>query len=287
VLVRRQHWVVSRAQLLDHGLSSRAIAHRLASGRLHRLHAGVYAVGRPALARAGEFMAAVLACGEGAVLSHGSAAELWGIRPRAPRLEVTIPAHRRPRPEGITVHRRSIAASDDTLYRAVPVTNPACTLVDIAKDLSVAQVERAVNEADRLDLIDPEALRDALDGTRGRRGLPKLRRILDRHTFTLTDSELERQFKAIATAAGLPLPQTGEKVNGFKVDFYWPDLGLVVETDGLRYHRTAAQQAVALRRDQAHWRSGLLPLRFSHDQVAHESDDVRDALADAVRRLDR
>ena len=198
-----------------------------------------------------------------------------------------MPSHRRPRVPGVRIHRRDLPVSDTTLYRAVPVTKPACTLVDIAHDLSVAQVERAVNEADRLDLIDPEGLRRALDGIRGRRGAPKLRRILDRRTFTLTDSELERRFNLIAKAAGLPRPQTGERVNGFKVDFYWPDLGLVVETDGLRYHRTPAQQAAALRRDQAHFRSGLTPLRFSHAQVAYESEYVRESLEDMARRLPR
>ena len=232
-------------------------------------------------------MAAVLACGECATLSDGSAAELWCVRPWARLIEVTVPARRNPRVPGVRIHRRDLPVSDTTLYRAVPVTKPACTLVDIAHDLSVAQVERAVNEADRLDLIDPEGLRRALDGIRGRRGAPKLRRILDRRTFTLTDSELERRFNLIAKAAGLPRPQTGGKVNGFKVDFYWPDLGLVVETDGLRYHRTPAQQAAALRRDQAHFRSGLTPLRFSHAQVAYESEYVRESLEDMARRLPR
>lgn len=112
-----------------------------------------------------------------------------------------------------------------------------------------------------------------------------MRRILDRRTFALTDSELERRFLPITRAAGLPLPETGRKLNGFKVDFYWPDLGLVVETDGLRYHRTPAQQARDRMRDQAHTASGLTCLRFTHAQVRFEADHVRATLAAVVRRL--
>ncbi len=286
-LVRRQHWVIARAQLLAHGLSSGAIEHRLASGRLHVVHAGVYAVGRRSLTRVGELFAAVLACGEGATLSHASAAELLGVRPRSRRIEVTVPRRRNPRIPGIRVHRRDLPPEHLTLHRAVPITTPARTLVDIAPQLSDKRLERAVNEADRLDLIDPEALRREIGRMNGVRGARKLASLLDRHTFTLTDSELERIFKPIAAAAGLPPPLTGRKVNGFKVDFWWPDLGLVVETDGLRYHRTPAQQTAALVRDQTHRRADLEPLRFSHFQIARQARYVRACLEDAVRRLHR
>ena len=122
---------------------------------------------------------------------------------------------------------------------------------------------------------------------KGTKGARKLARLLDRHTFTLTDSELERLFKPIAASAGLPRPLTGQKVNGFKVDFFWPTLGLVVETDGLRYHRTPAQQTAALVRDQTHRRAGLEPQRFSHWQVKHDRRHVRECLRDARRRLHR
>src|SRR5680860_1075521 len=273
-LVRRQHGVISRGQLIDFGLSVDAIRHRLASGRLHRVHRGVYAVGRRGLPRFGELMAAVLACGDGAALSHESAAELWGIRRGSRQLEVTVPRERNPNPPGIRVHRRSIPATDATLYRVVPVTNPARTLVDIAHRLPAAQTERAVNEADKLDLIDPEALRNEIEAMSGCAGVPALRQILDRSTFTLTRSELERAFNPIARGAGLALPQTGVWVNGYEVDFSSPDLGLVVETDGLRYHRTAAQQTRALERDQTHYAADLTPLRFSHAQIVYRREYV-------------
>jgi len=112
-----------------------------------------------------------------------------------------------------------------------------------------------------------------------------LRETLDRRTFTLTDSELERRFLAIVRQAGLSLPQTGRRVTGFKVDFYWPDIGLVVETDGLRYHRTPAQQAGDRVRDQVHATAGLTPLRFAHAQVRFESGYVPATVAAVARRL--
>src|SRR5918996_864476 len=156
---------------------------------------------------------------------------------------------------------------------------------DIAARLSRGRLEAAVNEADRRDLTHPDELRSAIGALDGRSGVAALREMLDRRTFTLTDSELERRFLRIVRAAGLPLPQTQSNVNGFRVDFYWPDLGLVVETDGLRYHRTAAQQARDRLRDQAHARAGLTPLRFTHAQVRFEPGQVEATLAAVARRL--
>jgi very-short-patch-repair endonuclease len=118
-----------------------------------------------------------------------------------------------------------------------------------------------------------------------RPGIAILREALDRRTFALTDSALERRFLPLARDAGLAQPQTGVRVNGFKVDFYWPDLGLVVETDGLRYHRTPAQQAADRRRDQVHTAAGLTTLRFTHAQVRYEPGFVRSTLAAIARRL--
>jgi very-short-patch-repair endonuclease len=112
-----------------------------------------------------------------------------------------------------------------------------------------------------------------------------LRTVLDQRTFVLTDSELERLFLPIARGAGLPRPVTGRHLNGFEVDFFWPDLGLVVETDGLRYHRTPAQQSRDRRRDQAHAAAGLTPLRFTHAQVRYEPGYVREVLTSVARHL--
>ncbi len=279
---------MSRAQLLAAGLSSRSIERRLANGRLHRVHAGVYVVGRPELARLGELMAAVLASGPDAVLSHTSAAELWGILIQRPGpIDVSVPLPRCPRIDGIRVHRRrGLALTDATVKSSIPVTAVVRTLLDLATGgTDESGLQGAINEADRLDLIDPEALRANLDQHVGDPGVGRLRRLLDRERFTLTDSELERAFLPIARAAGLPLPLTQQWVNGFRVDFFWPDLGLVVETDGLRYHRTAARQARDRRRDQVHAAAGLLPLRFTRAQVKFEPEVIRTTLGAVARRI--
>jgi very-short-patch-repair endonuclease len=282
-LVRRQHGVVTHAQLRGFGYTDKAIKHRLERGRLHRVHRGVYAVGRRELTREGTFMAAVLACGPYAVLSHDSAAELWGIARAAVKIEVSVPRRFDRSVPGIVVHRRRLDDADVTTCKGIPVITPACTPVDYAARHSDARVERAISEADKRDLIDPEELRGVLEAAGRRRGCRALRDLLDRRTFRLTDSELERRFLAIARRAGLASPLTRQVVNGFRVDFYFPDIPLIVETDGLRYHRTAQQQARDRLRDQAHAAAKVPYVRFTHDQIAHDPRHVEATLLAAAR----
>ena len=234
-------------------------------------------------------MAAVLACGRAAVLSHESAAALWQIRAAIRRrVEVSVPSHVDRRPSGILVHRRAALAAGHVAERhGIPVTGPILTLVDIAPRLSRDRLEAAIGEADKRELVDPETLRAALEGFPPVPGVATLRRTLDRHTFTLTDSELERRFLPIARRAGLPPPKTQVRLNGFRVDFFWPDLGLVVETDGLRYHRTPAAQTADAVRSQVHTAAGLTPLRFTHYQVASQPSDVEGKLVRVASRLRR
>lgn len=288
-MAKEQHGVVARRQLLDLGLSAQAIQHRVSKGRLHRIHSGVYAVGRPDLTRHGRWMAAVLAGGPHAVLSHGSAGTLWGISaPLRSPIEISVrssSAHRRP---SLRINRRpGLSVSDIVRRDGIPVTGVVRTFLDLAMRLDGARLERAINEADRLDLINPEALGEALDRYPGQRGVGPLKAILGARAFRLTDSELERRFLRLVVAAQLPAPVTGVRLNGFTVDFYWPDLSLVVETDGLRYHRTPAQQARDRLRDQAHTTAGLTSLRFTHAQVHFEADYVAETLVAVVRRLER
>jgi very-short-patch-repair endonuclease len=172
---------------------------------------------------------------------------------------------------------------DVTTRRGIPTTTPTATLMDLAATLKPRQLEAAVNEADKLDLVDPEALRASLDDAFPRPGTAALRRSLDRATYTRTDSDLERRFLRLARAAGLPQPETQAEVNGFRVDFYWPDLQLIVKTDGLRYHRTPVQQASDRHRDQVHTAAGLTVLRFTHGQIAFERGHVRAVLAAVAR----
>lgn len=285
-LVASQHGVVSREQLVSLGFTPRAIDHRIARDRLRRVRRGVYVVGRPELSLEGQWMAAVLSCGPGAALSHESAAALWGIRNQERAIEVSITRQSDLRRPGIVIHRRSTPPTGAIVrFRRIPLTQPALTLVDLAARITQREVEAAVNEADKLDLIDPESLRLALPSLEGVPGVAVVRRVLDRKTFTLTDSELERRFLAVVRQAGLPAPRTRQWISGFRVDFFWPELGLVVETDGLRYHRTPTQQAKDRRRDQAHAAEGLCSLRFTHAQVASEPRHVEHILQVVAARL--
>src|SRR5919106_1863951 len=157
-LARRQHGVVARRQLLALGHSSDAIHHRIQRGLLHRVHLGVYAVGRPELTQEGTWMAAVLSCGPQACLSHLSAAGLWELRrAESGRIDVSVPAEQTHRRPGIAVHRRAnLSALGVACHRGIPVTSPACTLIDLAACLGPDELEAAIKEADKRDLTDPE-----------------------------------------------------------------------------------------------------------------------------------
>lgn len=231
-------------------------------------------------------MAAVLACGPDAVLSHGSAAALWGFgTERGGLIDISVPARRRSRLPGIRVHRRTEAIlRDAAVHEGIPLTSPARTLIDQATQLRPMQLERSVNEADKLDLVQADALHASLEAYRSQPGVAKLRKLLDPLAFRLSDSELEQRMRPLARAAGLPTPETQARVNGYKVDFFWPELEIVVETDGLRYHRTASQQRRGLERDQAHIEAGMWPLRFSHWQVKYDPAHVQKILRSAVAR---
>lgn len=283
-LVQRQHGVVARSQLLDLGLSARSIEHRLAKGRLHPLWRGIYVVGRPEVSQRARWMAAVLSCGSSALLSHRSAACLWGMVRVARGIDIVIPEGTYRRRPGIRVHRRSgLKGEPRRRVAEIPVTDPASTLVDLASCAPDWELERAVNEGDRLELIDPEALRVAIESLPRRHGIARLRQLLGGQP--LTDSGLERRFLAIVRLAGLPTPETQVQLNGYRVDFYWPRFGLVVETDGWVYHRTAGEQAIDRRRDQRHAVTGLTTLRFAEEQIRYEPLEVQRTLVAVADRL--
>lgn len=291
--------------------------HGLASGRLHRLHRGIYAVGRPTVGQRGHWMAAVLACGPEAMLSHRSAAALWGmVKGAGAPIEVVVPAEAKRRLAAVRTYRRAATpgrllfadvqalVEDPTDWRpssralllkarpvGIPVTGPSITLVDFASRSPIAEIEAAVNEADHRRLIDPETLRATLGLLPRRPGLTKLRHLLDVATHTLTTTQLERRFLPLVHKSGLPSPTTQRHLGGHRVDFYWPDLSLVVETDSLRYHRTAFKQSADKRRDNRHARSGLITLRFTHGHIAFEPTyvltELRAATRNPLRKLGR
>jgi predicted transcriptional regulator of viral defense system len=207
-LAGRQHGVVARRQLLELGFNSREIEHRVGRGRLHLVMRGVYAVGWPRLTRERRWMAAVLACGDRAALSHRSAAAMWGIgREERGRIDVSVRRRCELKRPGLKVRGRpTLRLEDIAIKDHIPVTAVTRTLVDLATELAPLGVERAVNEADKRDLVDPEALRSDLDRYVGEPGAPILRGLLDKYTFRLSDSDLEIFFRPIAAEAGLPFP---------------------------------------------------------------------------------
>jgi very-short-patch-repair endonuclease len=287
-LAARQHGIVTRRQLLALGFGRRSIEHRVARGRLFPVSLGVYAVGWPALDRRRQWMAAILAGGDGAALSHRSAAALWEIGKEGRWIDVSVRRRCELRRPGVRFRGRPSLAPDDIVLRDdMPVTSPVQTLIDLATELDRIALERAVNDADKRDLIDPEALREDLTRFGGEPGVRPLRHLLDRLFFRLSDSDLEIYFRRIVSAAKLPMPRTKQRVNKFEVDFFWPDLGLVVETDGLRYHRTPSAQLRDARRDRAHVIAGMTPLRFTHYEVRYEPRRVRAELAGTIAMLRR
>jgi len=232
-------------------------------------------------------MAAVLACAPDVTLSHRSAAALWGFgEEHRAYVDITVRRASEARLRGVRCHRRpTLPASDVTVRDGIPLTVPVRTFLDLTTVAGPKTLERAINEADKLDVIDADSLRRALDDRSGEPGVRPLREILDEHTFRLSDDELERRFRPLAAAADLPVPLTKVMVDKFEVDFFWPELGLIVETDGWRYHRTPSAQTRDALRFQRHVASGLTPLRFSHHQVKYEPRHVEDILRRTASNL--
>lgn len=272
-LARKQHGAVSRQQLLGIGCSDKAIKHLLASGKLHRTEwRGVYVVGRPELTQYGRLRAALLTCGDDSVLMGPSAGSLWRIwKPHDRLIHVSLPAvQNRQARRGIAVHRRALARRDITRERGIPVTTPLRTVIDLAARAERDQAERLINAADARNLLRADTLREELDGRPGEPGVPLLKEILDRDTFVLTESELERLFLPLAEAAGLGKPESQKRFGPHRVDFYFPKANLVVECDSLRYHRTTLQQRRDLERDHMHLSARRKRLRLLHFHIKHE-----------------
>ena len=239
----RQHGVIARSQLAALGLGRGAIARRVETQRLHRIHRGIYALGHSHLDELGRVFAAVLACGDGAFASHRTAARLWGFWRGAPSggSEVTIAERRLAGERGVIVHRaRSMHPDDHALRYRIPVTSVARTLLDLAEVVSAQQVRRAAEDAERLRLFDLVALRSCWERNRGRHGLGNLAALLSEFDRSPPDSrsELERTFVELCRSAGLPAPATNVSVAGLEVDALWPQERLVVELDGYAFHRS-------------------------------------------------
>jgi uncharacterized protein DUF559/putative AbiEi antitoxin of type IV toxin-antitoxin system len=268
-LAGRQWGVVSRGQLRSLGLSRDTIDHWLRARRLQAVHRGVYALGHAALRREGRWLAAVLACGPGAVLSHRSAAAHWGlVATAATRIDVTAPASRHGT-DGVRLHRsRSLGAQDTTSHQGIPVTTIPRTLLDLAATAQSQHLERALAQAQRLQLYDHAAIADVIARSNGHRGKGVLAAATAREDPKWTRSEYEAWFLALVREAGLPEPLVNFSLTApdhprLEVDFYWPTHRLIVETDGWETHRTRAAFEADRARDAALTAAGYKVLRFT------------------------
>jgi very-short-patch-repair endonuclease len=285
-LAGRQHGVVARRQLRALGLSEQAIERRLRAGRLHLLHRGVYAVGHRVLSRRGLWMAAVLACGPDAVLSHAAAAALWDVRASGGvRIDVTVLGAGGRSRAPLRIHRRPTLRPEETsVHDGIPVTTPARTLLDLAATLTPRQLERALDQTEVLRLFDLASFDALLAAHAGERGVGRLRDVLRSHTAgtTLTRSKLEELLLALCRRRGLPPALVNEHVAGEQRDFVFPRHRLVVETDSWEFHRTRAAFENDRRRDAELARAGWRTLRFTHRQLTNAPNDVAQALEAAL-----
>jgi very-short-patch-repair endonuclease len=273
-LAARQHGVVSRAQLLDLGLNRGTIDRRVALGTLERLHRGVYVVGPlvPPLAR---LMAAFLACGPAARISHRSAGglrKLVAVRRGAP-IDVTV-IRTRARP-GLRVHRTSTLHEDEvTVFERIPVTTVARTLLDLAPVLRPRALQRAVARALDRGLTDHDELGRLLDRHGRRPGVPALRELLGGDGPALTRSEAEERALSLAAAAGMERPLTNQRVGDYEVDLLWPEERVIVEVDGYPFHRSRAAFHRDRRRDAVLEAAGYRVLRITWRDLVDEPTAV-------------
>jgi very-short-patch-repair endonuclease len=243
----------------------------VASGFMLTEHAGVYVVGHSAHVDLGRETAALLACGEGALLSHRSAAAIWNLHPGDPNRPVDVVVTRKKGSQrGITIHHTTCLEPVDVRMRhGLPVTSPARTLVDNG-DLTDRELERALDEALVQNIVRPNQVIDALDRLPGRRAKRLRELINERQHSTLTRSELEELFLELIRRAGLPRPMVNVRVHGFEVDFYWREHQVAVELDGYRFHSTKSAFENDHRKDAVLKRAGIDVNRLTWRQVTGE-----------------
>lgn len=263
-MAARQHGLVSTRQLSEAGIGHSAVSRRIEAGRLHRIHRGVYAVGHARLSFDGRLMAAVLACGEMAAVSHHSAAALWQLLPLADGpVHISVAgASGRERRRGLRIHRRrSLAAGATTRHKGIPVTTPAQTLSDLRSVLAPPQWRRAIRQAEMMGFRTGVKERSAP-----------------------TRSELEDRFLALCRRHDLPLPEINVRLGRYEVDFLWRTERVIVETDGYRYHRGSQAFEDDHDRDLTLRILGYDVRRFSYRQVTESPQRVAAAVRQALRQ---
>ncbi len=280
-LAARQHGVVALRQLVDLGLSTSAARSRVSSGRLHRLHSGVVAVGYARLTSHGHHMAAVLACGPGAVLSHRSAAAKHKLRSsQRGKIDVTAPGESGRRRAGIDPHSSVLHPHDVAAVDDIPCTTVARTLLDLAEVLDRRGLERACEQAEVLRVFDLRALEDVLRRANGRHGAPRLRSLLADFAIepVFTRRELEERFLRLCRDHGLAAPEVNAQIvlcdGALESDFVWRSQRLVAETDGRAVHLTRGAFESDRRRDQRLMLGGWRVARFTWRQLADDPATV-------------
>ena len=267
-LAGRQHSVVARIQLCRLGFTDRQIDRRIERGWLRPVHRGVYAVGGASLTREGHWMAATLALGQGAALSHRSAAELWTLIPGCSSLmHVTAPSTGgRSRRRGLIVHRFQ-RPPRVILKRGVPVTTPLRTLEDLKGGVDRLTFDRAVTEAERLRLCTKKELDEVLP------------------IHTPTANKFEQRFLKLCKAHSIPRPQCQEWIRDYRADFLWPDRKLIIETDGYDTHGTRMAFEDDRARDVELSTHGYTVLRFTWRQLTERPDWVARKVVEALGGL--
>jgi very-short-patch-repair endonuclease len=287
-MATRQHGVVAIWQLRALGLGARGVAHRVAAGKLHPVHRGVYAVGHKILKTEGNWMAAVLACGPRAALSHHDAAELHGIRRRGSArtyVDVTVPTRAGRKRDRIRVHAGgALRAQDVTIVDAIPCTSVARTLLDLADISDQHAVNRDVERAEHARLFHLRAVDELLARSNGRRGVTRLRTAIDRWQPTITRNDMEDAFLTICEHINAPRPRVNVWIPAVEkeVDFMFVEQRVIIETDGYEDHGSRQARERDNRRDRQLRGLGWRVEHFTWREIVHEPDTVAAALAEIL-----
>jgi len=283
-LAARQHGNVTLAQLQQHGLSLGEIRERRKRGWLIRRHREVYAVGHVPRTRESRWLAGVLALGEGAVLGYVPAGALWRMLAGAAITEVIVPTTAgHPKRDGIVVHRQRLPTSHVTVHRGIPVTTPIRTLLDLASVLTLGALAKAFEQAQVVLHLPPAPLAAEVIARPRQRGNAKLRRlVIGAVDPAAVRSVLELRFLRMCASYGIPRPQVNVRIGPWTPDFLWPDRGLVVETDGYDFHRTAAARRRDAVKDDFLRDLGLTVIRLTWADVTERPSQTAARVRDAT-----
>jgi very-short-patch-repair endonuclease len=279
-LAHRQHGVVSIRQLRRLGYSPSSVRRAVVSGRLHRLHQGVYAVGHTNLSLQGRCLAGVLASGPKALLSHYSAGWLLGlIGTRPVPVHVTAPIPRKRRNSVRVHHSRTLLDADRSLEQGIPVTSVARTALDLAAVVRFRSLRRVIRRSEELEVFDLDDFHSVLARNQGHRGAFHLERAIDIYELPrFTRSRLEREFVAHVERAGLPRPSTAFVVAGYELDIYWPELRFAIEIDVYATHGGHESFEEDRRRDEDLKLAGVELTRVTGRRLEREPKQVVDRI---------